>query len=319
MKFKTSYLIVCMFSMLILASCGKRKAFKEEDGQSTIDNRETQGENDAAINDVNDVIGNQGKLHGKGTSVEGMNSVTGTICGLTVDTAGLKQGSVRLNYNGTTCNNRTRSGTIIISIDDYSAGKRWKDKGCVLKIEYQSYKIVRASDGKSITFNGVQFLTNETGGTWFELIITGTQASLSHAISGNNLQATFDDGKTATYNINRRITYTYPHKIITCTGEGTGSSDGLNNLENFGTTRNGEAFTSQVTTPIVWNITCGARAIVQGAVNIKVASKDFDLKCTFGVDKDGNPMAVGVNQCPYGWKVEWTYKNKTKKKIQGYH
>ncbi len=302
-----------------MISCAKKKEFKEEDGQSTIDNRETQSENDAAVNDVNDVIGNEAKLAGRGTEVSQNTAISGTICGMSLDTASLKQGSVKLNYNGTTCNNRTRTGSIIVSIENYTAGKRWRDKGCVLKVEYLSYKVTRASDNKSIQLDGIQYLTNESGGTWWELIITKKQTSIIHAINGTNLKATFEDGKTANYNINRRITYSIPNNILTCTAEGTGSSDGLNNLENFGTTRNGEVFTSQITTPIIWNLTCGAGAPTQGEVNIKVVSKQFDLKCIFAVDKSGNAVTVGSNQCAYGWKIEWNYKNKTKTKVVGYH
>ncbi|MCE3259593.1 MAG: hypothetical protein K0S12_1234, partial [Bacteroidetes bacterium] len=124
--------------------------------------------------------------------------------------------------------------------------------------------------------------------------------------------------KTAVYNINRKFTYTLPGGIITCTGEGIGSSDGLGQLENYGTTRDGDAFTSQVTTPIVWNWTCGWWAPVAGAVNVKVEDKDFDLKVQFSVNQDGDAVTAAANDCPYGWKVEWTHKNKTNKKIFGY-
>lgn len=308
------------FSLLLFIGCNKdKKAFKDEDGASTVDNRTAQSENDAAVSDVNDVLGNQNSLRGKGEGITGTTGVMGNICGMSLDTAATKNGSIKLNYNGTTCNNRTRTGSIVLTILDYAQGKRWRTKGCVLKVEYLAYKIKRASDGKSIQFDGTQFITNETGGTWWELFFLKTQTSLSHAITSSNLLATFEDGKTATYNINRRITYSFPNSIVTCMAEGTGSSGGLNNLENFGSTRDGDAFTSQVTTPIVWNLTCGAGAPIQGEVNLKVDSKAFDLKCLFGVDQSGNSIAVGSNACPYGWKLEWTYKNDTKKKIFGYN
>lgn len=307
-----------MFAAVIsFTGCKKNQAFKDEDGQSSEDNRNVVSENDAAFNDVNDAIGQQSMLRGKGGSVAQTSGVTGNICGLTVDTTLRSNGTIILNYNGTTCNNRTRTGSIKITVQDYPT-KKWKMQGCVLKVEYTAYKITRASDGKFIQLDGIQYLTNETGGTWWELLITKTQPSLATSVTGNNLNVTFDDGKTAVYNINRRFTYTIPGNIITCTGEGIGSNDGLSNLENYGVSRNGDAFTSQVTTPIVWNITCGPWAPVQGAVNIKVDGKEFDLKCTFGVDKSGNIAEVGVNQCAYGWKVEWTRKNKTNKKIFGY-
>jgi hypothetical protein len=68
----------------------------------------------------------------------------------------------------------------------------------------------------------------------------------------------------------------------------------------------------------VWNITCGPWAPTAGAVDIKVKNKDFDLRCTFAVDSKGNPVDVAPNTCAYGWKVEWSYKKKTNKKIFGY-
>lgn len=306
-----------LIGSLSLTSCKKRKAFKEEDGQASADNRTTQSENDNAINDVNQVISDNGSLHGRLTGNQTIAGVLGNICGLSVDTNGMSVGKVTLNYSGVTCNNRTRTGSIRLTILSYTAGVRWKNTGAVLQVDYLNYKITRASDGKSVEFNGTQFITNKSGGTWFDLFFLG-QSNLSHEVTGSNLQVTFDGGSTATYNINRRFTYTLPGGILTCTGEGIGSNGTLNNLENYGTTRDGDSFTSQVTTPIVWNLTCGWWAPVQGEVNIKVEGKSFDLKCTFAVDSNGNIVSVAPNSCAYGFKVEWTYKKKTKKKIFGY-
>ena len=52
--------------------------------------------------------------------------------------------------------------------------------------------------------------------------------------------------------------------------------------------------------------------------SIKVDGKDFALKVLFSVDASGNAVVVASNACPYGWKVEWTYKKKTNKKVFGY-
>ncbi len=316
--------ISCMLlaSALTFTACKKKKAFKDEDGQSSADNRTVQSENDAAVNDVNTEIGNNALLHGRVGNSSGITSVSGalgiTATGYTVDTNGVHNGTIKINYDGTTINNRTRTGSIRLTIQNYTAGKRWKQAGCVLQVDYLSYKVTRASDSKSVQLDGTQLLTNETGGTWWELLIVKTQSSLATSVTGTNLSVTFDDGKTASYNINRKFTYTYPNNILTCTGEGIGSSNGLSSLENYGTTRDGDAFTSQVSTPIVWNWTCGWWAPIQGAASVKVTSKDFSLDCLFGTDASGNSVSVGANQCPYGWKVEWKYKTKTKKKIFGY-
>ncbi len=309
--------LVLLSSLLMFTSCKKRKAFKNEDGQSSADNRNVQSENDNAINDANQVISDNALLHGRTPSTNSLSGVLGTICGMTVDTTGMYTGTVKLNYDGTTCSNRTRTGSIRITIQGYSTGVRWKNANAILQVDYLAYKVRRASDGKSVELNGTQYIKNKTGGTWFDLFFLG-QTSLAHEVTGTNLNVKFEDGSTAVYNINRRFTYTLPNSILTCTGEGIGSSNGLSNLENYGTTRDGDAFTSQVTTPIVWNWTCGWWAPTQGAVNIVVASKYFDLKVQFAVDASGNPVAVAANSCAYGFKVEWTYKNKTKKKVYGY-
>lgn len=314
--FRIAALVLAM--SLVFSACKKRKAFKEEDGQTSVDNRDVQAENDLAVKDINDAIGQYNKLRGKGEQA----NATTDICGMTVDTSGLSSGSIRLNYNGTTCLNRKRSGAIRLTIQDYANGKRWKDVGCVVKVEFLNYKVERTSDDKSIQLDGTQSLINETGGSWWEFVWLKTQSSLGVRSEGKGLNVTFDDGSTASYNIHRRVTYTMPGdtlKNLTCRIEGTGSLNGLSNLENYGITRDGDEFTSQVKTPLVLTLTCGWWAPVEGEVNIKVESKDFTLNCLFGVNSAGSSVAVGQNDCPYGWKVEWKYKKRVRNKVVKYY
>lgn len=332
LKMKTNKLILSFTGLLLVGSvlftsCKKRQAFKDEDGQSSSDSRTVQSENDAAVSDINTEIGNAATLRGRGESSNGINALHNalgiTATGYSVNLSDTANGSLTITYDGTVVNNRKREGVIKLTILDFAAPtkKRWKDAGCVLKVEYIDYKVTRASDGKFVKLNGIQNITNVTGGTWWELLIIKTQNSLATSVTGSGLNVTFDDGKTAVYNINRKFTYTLEgaNKILTCTGEGIGTSESLINLENYGTTRDGNSFTSQVSTPIVWNWTCGPWAPIQGNVEVKVADKDFTLKCTFAVDKDGNGVTVAPNTCAYGWKIEWTHKNKTKKKVIGYN
>ena len=314
--------LVLIAFALTFTSCKKKKEFKNENGQASSDNRTVQSENDAAVNDINTEIGANNFLHGRTGAPSATNDLHSTLkitaTGYTVDTVGAYLGTIKINYNGTTISNRTRTGSIRLTIQNYSTGKRWKQAGCVLQVDFLAYKVTRASDGKSVELNGTQYITNETGGTWWELLIIKTQPSLASSVTGTNLNVTFDGTSSAVYNINRRFTYTIPGNILTCTGEGIGTSAGLSSLENYGTTREGDAFTSQVTTPIVWNWTCGPWAPVQGEVNIKVDGKDFALKALFSVDAAGNAVSASAGSCPYGWKVEWTYKKKTNKKVFGY-
>ncbi len=319
---KTKKVVFGISSVLIAAaltfgSCKKKEetpAPIDESGQASTDSRTAISENDASINDVNQTLSDYPAMHGR------LNQTTQpatTICGLDVDTVGSYQGTIKLNYNGTVCNNRQRNGSIRLTLMSYSTGVRWKDVGAVLKIEFLGYKVTRASDGQSVELNGTQMLTNISGGTWFNLLFLA-QPNLVSSVTGNNLNVKFNGSATAIYNINRKFTYTWANNILTCTGEGIGNSGGINNLENYGTTRDGDAFTSQVTTPIVWNTTCGGGAPTSGHLIIKVASKSFDLDCLFGVNSAGTPITVGANQCAYGWKLTWTVGTNSQNKIIGY-
>ncbi len=311
-----------LIGSLIFTSCKKKQEVKNEDGQSSTDSRNVQSENDNATSDVNTVVGNNTSLHGRSASTNSTNDINTalgiTSTGYTIDTTGAYIGTIKINYDGTVINNRKREGSIRLTIVNYAGGQRWKQAGCVLKVDYIDYKVTRSSDGKSVKLNGTQNITNITGGSWFELILLKTQASLATSVTGTNLNITFEDGKTAVYNINRKFTYTFPNNVLTCTGEGIGSDNSLNNLENYGTTRDGDAFTSQVSTPIVWNWTCGAWAPVQGYVIVQVAGKDFSLKCTFGVNSAGNVVTPVANSCPYGWKIEWNIKADKSSKVIAY-
>lgn len=317
-KLILSLSILALAGSMVFTSCKKRQAAKNEDGQSSTDSRNVQSENDAALTDINDILGSS-SLKGKNAGTYDAKGVTGTVCGLTIDSVNASTGSILLNFNGTSCNNRTRTGSIRLTVLDFPT-KKWKDAGAVMKVEFINYKITRTSDGEFVQLNGVQNVVNVTGTTWFDLLFTSQHSSIITEVkSAGGLNVTFSDGKTAVYNINRRITYAWISGLnFSCTAEGIGSHESLSNLENYGTTRDGDAFTSQVKTPIVWNLTCGWWAPIQGAVEVKVASKEFSLNCTFGVDKDGNVQTVAANACPYGWKIDWKYKNKERKKLIKY-
>jgi hypothetical protein len=316
---KTKNLLLAVTCLLIttsviFTSCKKKEDKVDESGQASSDSRQAISENDASINDINQTISDYPLMHGRSSSPNQVAS----ICGLSIDTIGSYTGTIKLNYNGTTCNNRTRTGSIKLTIINYASGKRWKMAGCVMKVDYLNYRVTRASDGQFIELNGTQMLTNVSGGTWWELLI-GSQPNLSSSVTGTNLSVNFNGAGTASYNINRKFTYTWANNILTCTGEGIGTSGGINNLENYGTTRDGDAFTSQVLTPIVWNSTCGWGAPLSGQLLIKVASKNFDLVCQFGVNSSGTPITVGSNQCAYGWKLNWTIGSSSQTKVIGYY
>lgn len=300
---------------LSLGSCKKKEdpepepepaPVEQESGQEGKDSRDVQSENDVSINEINQVMSENPKVSGRPANDGSQARPAGSICGLTIDSLGSGNGVMVLNYNGTTCDNRTRTGSIKLTLQGFATGTRWKDAGAVVKIEFNNYKITRASDQASMQFNGTQFLTNVSGGNWWTLLIVQTQTALVTTITGTNLNVTFQDNKTAVYNINRRLTYSLSNAVISVKGEGIGNNGTFSDLENYGTTRNGEAFTSRVTQPIIWNTTCGAGAPMQGVIDLAVPSKSLGLICTYGVNTSGTPVTVGPNQCAYGWKYQWT-------------
>jgi hypothetical protein len=318
---KKSMVKIAVMSVIVaftLSGCKKKEEEEpkvDESGQASTDSRQAIGENDVSIDDINKTISDYPLMHGRQAAVQ-----TNTIAGLSVDTNGAYLGTIKLNYDGiTVVNNRKRSGSIRLTILNYATGQRWKMAGCVMKVEYLAYRVTRASDAAFIELNGIQNLTNVSGGTWWELY-TFAQPNLSSSVTGTNLSVNFNGAGTANYNIHRQFTYTLsPSYVLTCTGQGIGTSGGISNLENYGTTRDGDAFTSQVTSPIVWNTTCGGGAPISGHLIIKVASKSFDLDCLFGVNSSGQPITVGSNQCAYGWKLTWTVGTTTQDKVILYY
>lgn len=315
--------LICGLSLL-LTDCRKKEeptpeptpVAQDENGQAGKDSRDVQSENDNAINEINQVMSENNRMSGRPAS--GTAARPGNICGMVIDSVLSVNGVLVLNFNGTTCDNRTRTGSIKLTLQNYSTGTRWKDVGATVRVDFNGYKITRASDQASVLLNGTQLYTNTSGGNWWTLLVVQTQTALVASVTGTNLNVTFQDNKTAVFNINRKLTWSLSGTIISLKGEGIGSNGVLNNLENFGTTRDGEAFTSQVVTPIIWNTTCGSGAPLQGQVNIKVASKNFDLNYLYGVDISGNSVVVGANQCAYGWKLQWTINGVTKTKTTKY-
>jgi hypothetical protein len=307
-----------------IAGCKKENEFKDETGQDAVDNNNVQSESDNAVNDADNAVSNSHSMNARVIHLPGTlaDYTSGTVCGASLDTSLCSQGIITMNFDGVTvCNNRKRSGSIKATLQSYTSGKRWLDAGAVLQLDFNNYLITRASDGKSIKFNGTKYITNVSGGNLVSLYF-GTQPNLVRTVVANNLQVTFDGTNTATWNINRQFTYTFTtysgQGIFTCTVQGLGSNSGINNLENWGTTRNGDPFTSEVVNPVIWNTTCGAWAPVTGEVDIKITSKAFDLILLIGVDASGNAVTPAPNTCPYGMKISWTYKSKTGSKIYPY-
>jgi hypothetical protein len=300
-------------AVALMPSCKKNRIVKNETGQVSEDNSNIQAGMDGAVDDGTKAMSDNSAISGR---LDGTVAALIAPCGYTVDTTQRPLGILTLNFDGTTaCNGRIRAGSIKLTLQDYTLGKRWKDAGAVVRMDFTNYKVTRASDSKSITFNGTANMTNVSGGN-VVLMVLGFQQNVVHKVESSNSTALFDDGKTSTFNLSRQYTHTYSNNVYQVKGEGVGTHNSLSNIENWGTTRDGDEFTSQVTQAVIWNSSCGAGKPVSGKLDIKVASKQFSLITTLGVDNAGN---ISTATCPWGMKVEWTYKNKTGSKLYAYH
>lgn len=317
---KEFFKLLALFLALafLIGGCKKRRAFKEEDGQSAVDILNARSENDQALNFANHFMSEQNVIRGRNLEeqkLEGINSAT--LCGAVVDTSNIYSGVLSINFTGGVCDNRKREGRIVFTIQNYP-GKRWKQKGCVMKIDFQAYKVTNMVSNKIVQFDGTEYLTNESGGTWYELKYLN-QPSLLHTLSATDLIVRFDRGENAAYSIGRQTTYTFSKNIIFASMEGTGVQGDLLGLECWGQTRTGAAFTSQVVSPVTWNTTCGTSWLTGGEINLKVDSKDFELNMLFNTDSQGTPVNLNTGQCGYGWQLKWSYKRNTNKRIFTYN
>jgi hypothetical protein len=304
-------ILLIIVTLLFTVSCRKNKEFKNETGQVAEDNSRVQSELDAAMNDVNKILSTN-----NGMKSAGVNNWA-DVCGAIVDSSQVSTGILILNFDGTTnCFNRTRTGQMILTLENFAGGTRWVDVNAVIKIQLVNYKITSVQNPNlTLTVNGTKRMKNISGGNAVRLVL-GVQSSLVHDVNGENIIATFEDGTTATYNISRRFTHTFSNNVYQVKGEGIGSQNGLSGVEKWGTTRSGNTFTSQVTQPVIWNNTCGSHKPLSGVLEIKVEERDFSLISTFGVDQTGNPVNSG---CPWGFKVEWERNGNTGNALKQYN
>lgn len=300
--------LFCLFNL----ACKKKKAFKNETGQTAVDLRMFQGQMDEAMADLNLAIMGQPLLRGKLLQTD--ETTLTDICGLEQDTSLVTQGIIRLLYTGIPCNGVQTIGEVKVTFLDYPLTK-WKNAGANLKVDFIGYKCTWLTNGQSIQIDGSVNLKNESGKTWYDLMYLN-EPKLVQVLSGNSVKLSFTSEIYTNISLNRRMEYTYTssNKIFNCRVDGLGSQDGENQLENWGLTREGLKFTNRIENSVIWTTRCGAVAPIDGISRIKVEDQTHELQSSFAYDNQGNKIA-GDNPCPYGWYVEWTYKKKTNSRL----
>lgn len=212
---------------------------------------------------------------------------------ITYDTLGANR-TFTITYNGLNCNGtRTRTGVVTVSIP---VGVKWKNAGAQLTIAYSNLKITRLSDGKSITINGSKVITNVSGGLLRELALHGP---ITHSITSSGMSITFDNGSQRTWQIAKQRVFTYDNGMVITT-TGTHADGATTGISEWGTNRFGNAFVTQILSPMIIRQDCNFRLT---AGQIKHSKLVRTVTVTFGLDSAGNPTT-----CPAGtyyMKIVW--------------
>lgn len=306
---KKTFLIIAACAFLggtaLLNSC------KKDDSGSTdyATLNEEQSSDAEDINASNDYIDDEIDNVMSASSVKSTSAVV-LPCNVTIDSSLIANKKMTITFNGNNCaGTRTRTGKVTVEL---ISGSKWQDAGAVLKVTYQDLKIVRNQTGKYVILNGVKTHTNVSGGLVRNLGLTGTPATIVRKIESSNMNITFTNGTSRTWNIARQRTFTKSGDYLVITVSGFGEANGHTNLVEWGTNRRGTEFYTEISTPIVYSQACDYRPS-SGVKTHYVGTRQ--VKVTLGTDSTGAPVSSG---CADYYKIEWTSLTGTKTAILPY-
>lgn len=305
MKTKNSILwslVAITFAIFIITGCKK----KEEEApvpvvpsenasqtQRVSDQSNTENESNQAMDEANSAMGNVSTTRSTQS------------CGMTIDSSLKAQGKLTLNYDGSTCSGKIRTGSITIQLP-YSGGviTTWSTAGATATLTFNNYKVTYVATNKSLTFNGTHSVTNVNGGGWIQLYL-GTP--IIHKVRAN-MQLTFDDGTTRTWMAaeKRTITYNNVSEVLKASTIGDTAIGGHLNVAFWGTNRVGESFIIDMPTAFSYDLNnpstnCIYKPLTGVIVHYGVL---HSITLTYGVDANGVIVTPGV--CPFGYKFSWT-------------
>jgi hypothetical protein len=290
-------LLLC--SALLFTACKKAKSDSNDPTENALEAK-IQSDDQANVANLMDEVTTDAS-----TSVENVIAVSGgnllnhfiKPCDATItyDTLNAVR-TLTITYNGSNCiPARTRTGSITVSIP---AGDKWKDVGAHLTITYNAVKITRVIDGKSITVNGSEVVTNVTGGLLYQ--IPAAISSVTHTITSTGMSITFDDGTQRSWQVARQRVFSYSNGLVITT-TGTHTDGNTTGICEWGTNRLGNTFVTQIVDPLVIRQDCLFR-LTSGHVKHSRLLRTVDV--VFGLDATGNPTGCpGANV--YYMKITW--------------
>lgn len=301
MKLKiVSVLSLIFFSFVVFTACKKDDSTSNNDSENEVVS--------AAVTDESQVTTEMdGIALDAATAIEyeptfsGNNGVLDQIiCDATVEYDTLTDPmTVTITYNGSNCGGgRSRTGSIVLAM---AKGTEWRVAGSFFTITFNDLKITKTATNKSITITGTHTVTNVSGGL---LIHLPTEGPITHIITSENMQVSFDNGTARSWNVAKQRVYTYDNgAVLTITGLHTEGDE--TGIAEWGTNRLGGSFTTSTVTPVVVKQSCNFR--VTGG-SVKHSTEAFSAVATFGLNASGESI-----DCPgtgsYYYKLIWTGQN----------
>lgn len=295
-----AFILVSALS-IALTSCKKDdldtgNANPDELKQLSADENYVESIMNDAISDVSSVMSNNGG---------NLKSTEWLPCNATIDSLAVVNDTVTIyiTYNGLNCNGtRNRTGKIEIQ---KKVGTHWEQAGATVVYKYINFTVTRLANNSTVTLNGTKNFVNVNGGHRWQ--VGSTIDSFVERISGN-MQASFDNGTSRTWNVARQVTYTGTAGQLILTVDGLGTSGEYQNLAVWGTNRQGEEFFTQITQSVIHRQACEWDPV--SGIKIHQIPSDYkSATITFGYNDNNEPI-VG-DECPTRYRVDWQRNNQS--------
>ena len=263
--------IYCLFlvAAIVFASCRKKADVEDPIIAPTAkaDDAAARTELNNAYDDIETVYNSDDYSDASGALRTSSSNarISGAVlpCGtVTIDTKNFK---IDYGQSGVNCGAKVLSGSIDVTLVE---GTKFSDQDAKLKVVFTNYEVQYALSKQSVTYNGIAYVTNQSGGNLLSLFTNTANAKVVHTIRGD-LSITYDTlGTPAIRSWKSFRKKTFENKpgtetgiTLTLEGDTTVGADtyiagAYGNVTEIGYNVNNEKFVCNVTTPFFWQ-NCG--------------------------------------------------------------
>jgi len=226
------------------------------------------------------------------------------VCGIE-DLDSLSETTTTITFNGIDCDEvYKRYGKIEVTL---TKGSDWSEKDAEIRIKYIDYlneRDVPRSEKKiasSIKMNGVEYITNLTGGTIAEFQ-SGTLTFMKRRYISDGLSVEYNNSNSPRIiSTNAIRDYVNDGEDVSITTFGGANPDGFTQVQEWGTNSDGEKFWNVLEEPIKRKL-CNKRWLIIDGRKVRHIEDKPTRTNIYGVDENGNPS----NGCSvFGYLETW--------------